>query len=83
MACANCGWLKEKFAHITFFLNGGASDPFVGEDDVRIPSPKGVAYDTVPELSLAQVTEQVVEGIRTLRFYCHQFCQWGCDWAYW
>ena len=54
----------EKFAHITFFLNGGASDPFVGEDDVRIPSPKGVAYDTVPELSLAQVTEQVVEGIK-------------------
>lgn len=54
---------SEKFAHVTFFLNGGANRPFAGEDDVRIPSPKGVPFDQVPELSLAQVSEEVKRGI--------------------
>jgi 2,3-bisphosphoglycerate-independent phosphoglycerate mutase len=54
---------SEKFAHITFFFNGGNNQPFAGEDDVRIPSPKGVPFDQVPELSLPQVTEQVLKGI--------------------
>jgi len=54
---------SEKFAHITFFLNGGHNQPFPGEDDVRLPSPKGVPFDQVPELSLPQVTEQVVRGL--------------------
>lgn len=54
---------SEKFAHVTFFFNGGNNQQFVGEDDVRIPSPKGVPFDQVPELSLPRVTEQVLNGI--------------------
>ncbi len=54
---------SEKFAHVTFFFNGGNNQPFPGEDDVRIPSPKGVPFDQVPELSLPQVTAQVLKGI--------------------
>jgi 2,3-bisphosphoglycerate-independent phosphoglycerate mutase len=54
---------SEKFAHITFFFNGGNNQPFTREDDVRIPSPKGVPFDQVPELSLPGVTEQVLKGI--------------------
>ncbi len=54
---------SEKFAHITFFLNGGNNLPFKGEEDVRIPSPKGTPFDQIPGLSLEQVTEQVLGGI--------------------
>ncbi len=55
---------SEKFAHITFFFNGGNNQPFSGEDDIKIPSPKGLPYDQVPELSLPQVTEKVLDGMR-------------------
>ncbi len=55
---------SEKFAHVTFFFNGGNSQPFEGQDDVRIPSPQGIPFDQVPELSLPQVTEQVLLGIQ-------------------
>jgi len=54
---------SEKFAHITFFFNGGNNEPFAGEEDVRIPSPKGIPFDQIPELSLTQVTEQILKGI--------------------
>ena len=54
---------SEKFAHVTFFLNGGNHQPFAGEEDVRIPSPKGLSFDQVPEMSLAQVIEQVLRGL--------------------
>jgi 2,3-bisphosphoglycerate-independent phosphoglycerate mutase len=54
---------SEKFAHITFFLNGCHSQPFEGEDQVRIPSPQGVPFEQVPELSLAQVVTEVLHGI--------------------
>ena len=53
---------SEKFAHVTFFLNGGENQPFDGEDDIRIPSPKGVPFDQVPVLSLAHVSEEVKRG---------------------
>ena len=55
---------SEKYAHVTFFLNGGNGAAFSGEDDVCIPSPKGVAFDTVPALSLPQVAARVADGIR-------------------
>lgn len=55
---------SEKYAHITFFFNGGDNQPFPGEEDVRIPSPKGIPFDQIPELSLPQVTEQVLKGIK-------------------
>lgn len=54
---------SEKFAHVTFFLNGGNNQPFVGEEDIRIPSPKGIPFDQVPELSLEQVANVVIQGI--------------------
>jgi 2,3-bisphosphoglycerate-independent phosphoglycerate mutase len=54
---------SEKFAHVTFFFNGGNSQPFPGEETVRIPSPQGLPFDQVPELSLPQVTAQVLRGI--------------------
>ncbi len=54
---------SEKFAHITFFLNGGEGQPFDGEDDIRIPSPKGTPFDQVPELNLSKVIDEVRRGI--------------------
>ena len=54
---------SEKYAHVTFFFNGGNNQAFKGEADIRIPSPKGIPFDQVPELSLEQVTSQVVNGI--------------------
>jgi 2,3-bisphosphoglycerate-independent phosphoglycerate mutase len=54
---------SEKFAHVTFFFNGGENQPFPNEDDVRIPSPKGIPFDQVPELSLPHVSEEVIKGI--------------------
>jgi 2,3-bisphosphoglycerate-independent phosphoglycerate mutase len=54
---------SEKFAHITFFFNGGNNQPFAGEDDMRIPSPVGIPFDQVPEMSLAKVVTGVVQGI--------------------
>ena len=56
---------SEKFAHVTFFFNGGNNQPFAGEDDVRVQSPKGIPFDQVPELSLPQVTAQVLRGIES------------------
>ncbi len=54
---------SEKFAHVTFFFNGGNNQPFPGEEDRCIPSPKGVPFEAVPELSLAEVARQVILGI--------------------
>ncbi len=54
---------SEKYAHVTFFFNGGNQTPFKGEDDIRIPSPKGVPFDQVPELSLPKVAQTLCEGI--------------------
>ncbi len=54
---------SEKFAHVTFFLNGGNSQAFPGEDDARIPSPHGIPFDQIPALSLPQVTARVLQGI--------------------
>jgi len=55
---------SEKYAHITFFLNGGRSEPFPAEAGVRVPSPKGIPFDQVPGLSLPQVADEVIKGIQ-------------------
>lgn len=55
---------SEKFAHVTFFLNGGNNRPFPGEDDANTPSPQGIPMDQVPGLSLPQVAQKVVQAIR-------------------
>ena len=54
----------EKYAHVTFFFNGGIEVPFPGEDRILIPSPRDVAtYDHKPEMSASEVTERVVSRI--------------------
>ncbi len=54
---------SEKYAHITFFLNGGNNQPYPGETGIRIPSPKSIPFDQVPELSLPAVANEVIGGI--------------------
>lgn len=54
---------SEKFAHTTFFLNGGNNTPFPGETDLRIPSPKGIAFEDKPDLSLYEVAEATVNAL--------------------
>ena len=54
----------EKYAHVTFFFNGGREEPFPGERRVLVPSPQHVAtYDQAPEMSAAGVRDAVVEGL--------------------
>jgi 2,3-bisphosphoglycerate-independent phosphoglycerate mutase len=58
----------EKYAHVTYFLNGGREAPFEGEDRVLVPSPKVATYDLEPEMSAAGVTDAVVAGIASGRY---------------
>jgi 2,3-bisphosphoglycerate-independent phosphoglycerate mutase len=53
----------EKYAHVTFFLNGGQEDPFPGEERQLVPSPKVATYDLQPEMSARPVTDVVLEAI--------------------
>ena len=55
----------EKYAHVTFFFNGGAEQVFPGEDRCLIPSPKVATYDLQPEMSAPQVTEEAVKRIES------------------
>ncbi len=58
----------EKYAHVTFFLNGGREAVFVGEERILVPSPKVATYDLQPEMSAFEVTDALVEAIGTGRF---------------
>src|SRR5438876_2591528 len=51
----------EKYAHVTYFFNGGIERPFPGEDRKLVPSPKVATYDLQPEMSAREVTDEVVE----------------------
>ncbi len=53
----------EKYAHVTFFLNGGREEQFAGEDRILVPSPKVATYDQKPEMSAYQVTDKLEEAI--------------------
>ena len=55
----------EKYAHVTYFFNGGKEDIFPGEDRILVPSPKVATYDLQPEMSAPEVTEKVVSAIRS------------------
>src|SRR5690606_3946030 len=55
----------EKYAHVTFFFNGGVEHPNEGEDRVLIPSPKVATYDLKPEMSAYEVTDEVIERIES------------------
>ncbi|MDR1644298.1 MAG: 2,3-bisphosphoglycerate-independent phosphoglycerate mutase [Tannerellaceae bacterium] len=58
----------EKYAHVTFFFNGGREAPFNGEDRILVPSPKVATYDLKPEMSAYEVKDKLVEAIRTGKY---------------
>ncbi len=73
-AAAGAGWRQlhvaetEKYAHVTYFLNGGREAPFDGEVRILVPSPKVATYDLQPEMSAAGVTDALIGGIATGEF---------------
>lgn len=58
----------EKYAHVTFFFNGGEEKEFKGEERILIPSPKVATYDLKPEMSAYEVTDKLVEAIESKKF---------------
>jgi 2,3-bisphosphoglycerate-independent phosphoglycerate mutase len=58
----------EKYAHVTFFFNGGREAPFDGEDRILVPSPKVATYDLKPEMSAYEVKDKLVEAILTNKY---------------
>ena len=58
----------EKYAHVTFFFNGGREQPYPGEDRALIPSPKVATYDLKPEMSAYDVTDEVVRRIKSGKY---------------
>lgn len=58
----------EKYAHVTFFFSGGREMPFAGEQRILVPSPKVATYDLQPEMSLPELTDQLVAAIESQAF---------------
>lgn len=58
----------EKYAHVTFFFNGGVEEPYAGEDRILVPSPKVATYDLKPEMSAPTVTLKVAEAILSEKY---------------
>ena len=58
----------EKYAHVTFFFNGGSDTVFPGEERLLVPSPKVKTYDLQPEMSVFEVTDKVVEAIASKKY---------------
>lgn len=58
----------EKYAHVTFFFNGGREAPFNGEDRILVPSPKVATYDLKPEMSAYEVKDKLVEAIKSEKY---------------
>lgn len=63
----------EKYAHITYFLNGGQEKPFPKEDRILIPSPPAQSYDQRPEMSASQITEAVIKNLKNYDFIVVNF----------
>jgi 2,3-bisphosphoglycerate-independent phosphoglycerate mutase len=58
----------EKYAHVTFFFSGGREEPYPGEERILVPSPKVATYDLQPEMSAPEVTDRLVDAIRSGRY---------------
>jgi 2,3-bisphosphoglycerate-independent phosphoglycerate mutase len=58
----------EKYAHVTYFLNGGREEPFPGEDRIMVPSPKVATYDLQPEMSAPELTDKAVAAINSGKY---------------
>lgn len=63
----------EKYAHVTYFFNGGQEKPFPGEDHILIPSPKVTTYDLKPEMSAEKITNEVLKKISNYDFIVANF----------
>jgi 2,3-bisphosphoglycerate-independent phosphoglycerate mutase len=58
----------EKYAHVTFFFNGGRETPYEGEDRILVPSPKVATYDLQPEMSAPEVADKLRDAINTEKY---------------
>jgi 2,3-bisphosphoglycerate-independent phosphoglycerate mutase len=58
----------EKYAHVTFFLNGGVEKPFHGEERILVPSPDVATYDLQPEMSAFELTDALIESLRSQKY---------------
>lgn len=58
----------EKYAHVTFFFNGGRETPYEGEDRILVPSPKVATYDLKPEMSVFEVKDKLVDAINENKY---------------
>ena len=58
----------EKYAHVTFFFNGGEEKQYLGEDRILVPSPKVETYDMKPEMSAYEVTDKVIEAVQADKY---------------
>lgn len=58
----------EKYAHVTFFFNGGRDEPFEGEDRILVPSPKVATYDLQPAMNSAEVTTEFIKAIESDKY---------------
>ena len=58
----------EKYAHVTFFFNGGREAPFEGEERILVPSPKVATYDLKPEMSAPEVADKLADAISTGKY---------------
>ena len=58
----------EKYAHVTFFFNGGVEEPFEGEERILVPSPLVATYDLQPEMSAPEVTDHLVAAIKSGKY---------------
>jgi len=73
-AFSEAGWRQfhvaetEKYAHVTYFFNGGREPPWPNEDRLLVPSPKVATYDLQPEMSAPGVTDALVDAIRSGRY---------------
>jgi len=60
----------EKYAHVTYFFNGGVEDTFAGEDRLLVPSPKVATYDLQPSMSVVEVADKAVAAIKSGQYDC-------------
>lgn len=58
----------EKYAHVTFFFNGGREEPFINEDRILVPSPKVSTYDLQPEMSAPELTQKLCDAIKSQKY---------------
>ena len=63
----------EKYAHVTYFFNGGKEVPYKGEERILVPSSKVPKFDLAPEMSIGRVTEEILSGIKTYDFILANF----------